>query len=442
MAALKFLLAAIVIFFITGASGVKHCCETQRISSSAYLQRGEQVQESYLLQLKRLQRYYESLSDALRSRAPDQLALLEPRAPLAHGYQILPKIIPDRPSPEPRPVRSSWYSWAWTEKLIADAREEIVRFETELESVLRFGAKAHVYERLARSYRYLQERQQNIHAHIQYNRLWQAAIAADRPSYDRATVLHDAVLERQAILDALASPAHTLLEKAFAAFRRMQISHGLFELNDHLVNREKLLARMIHAATDRVNVPAFIRVERTLAGWTFHVPVYTDVSDGEFIRIVKEQVENIWRLRHSGEHFRVVLAVSVIPVSRLYTTRPLPGTGDGIDLRQHIARFPLDGAILTTGAVTTHVYDRAIILGPHELSPRVLAHEFGHILGFKDNYFRGYKDLGNGGFQVMEVPAGHDDIMGSTATHTVRHAQFMRILQDLLKAESAAPSGL
>jgi hypothetical protein len=49
MAALKFLLAAIAIFFVTGASAVKHCCAKQRISSSAHVQRGEQVQESYLL---------------------------------------------------------------------------------------------------------------------------------------------------------------------------------------------------------------------------------------------------------------------------------------------------------------------------------------------------------------------------------------------------------
>ena len=50
-------------FFFTGASEMKHWRKTRRISSSAHLQRDEQVQESYLLHAKRLQGHHESLSD-------------------------------------------------------------------------------------------------------------------------------------------------------------------------------------------------------------------------------------------------------------------------------------------------------------------------------------------------------------------------------------------
>jgi hypothetical protein len=46
----------------------------------------------------------------------------------------------------------------------------------------------------------------------------------------------------------------------------------------------------------------------------------------------------------------------------------------------------------------------------------VLAHEFGHVLGLRDAYFRGYRDLGADGYQVMEVVADPDDIMGAPGT--------------------------
>src|SRR5437667_366411 len=61
------------------------------------------------------------------------------------------------------------------------------------------------YEKMVADYRKLAEGARNIDAHIQYNRLWQPAIARDRASYDRQTVLEHAVLERQTVVDALAS---------------------------------------------------------------------------------------------------------------------------------------------------------------------------------------------------------------------------------------------
>ena len=58
-------------------------------------------------------------------------------------------------------------------------------------------------ERLVLDYRRLCEKLRNIDAHIQYNRFWQAVIAADRAGYDRETELHDEVLERREVRDEL-----------------------------------------------------------------------------------------------------------------------------------------------------------------------------------------------------------------------------------------------
>ncbi|TMA64812.1 MAG: hypothetical protein E6J73_06325 [Deltaproteobacteria bacterium] len=106
----------------------------------------------------------------------------------------------------------------------------------------------------------------------------------------------------------------------------------------------------------------------------------------------------------------------------------MPAVGEPIDLPRHLQRFPADAAILTTGALTTHVQSYAIVLGPHPITPRILAHEFGHLLGFRDAYVRGYEDLGKDGFQILEVSTDPTDIMADPVAGSVQVKHFEMLL--------------
>jgi hypothetical protein len=434
MAALKLLLATISVFFIAGVLLIKPCCkfsgESQGLPQAP--ERSSLVQEHYRILVNRLQAYHQAISAALKVNAPDLLGLLEPPESLELGYQILPKIIADPPASEQHPrARSAGYSWPWTDRLIDGAINEILRAEEELARAVPVGSSISrgLCEKLAHRYWELREQQQNIDAHIQYNHLWQAAIATGRSAYDRETALHNKVLERQAILDVL-NAVNDALKKAPAGVGRVDASPSFGTVSTALREREKLLAREIHNATVHVSTPSFVRVEQGGPRlWILRVPFYTDIEDTDFVESAKREIERLWRLRDGADEFRVELAISHIPASRLYTENRLPQRGNKIDTHRHLDLFPTDRAVLTTGAATTHAYGRGIILGPHDIGARVLAHELGHVLGFRDAYFRGYQDLGRNGFHVMEVVADPYDIMGAPARGAILRSHFEMILK-------------
>jgi hypothetical protein len=420
----------------------RNTAEVQGVSSiPIHIERGNRVEEHYDVYAKRLQGYFESLSAVLIANAADLLPLLEPPKPLQHGYQVLPKITSATvPAAAAARAQPAWYSWTWTDELIERASLDVLHSTAELNRAATFSLlqRRRTYEKLAAGYRQMRERQQNIDAHIQYNRLWQAAIASDRSGYDRQTILYNQVLEHRALLDALKPDTASAWNRMLSGIGRIDDRQNLAEMGIGLRQREELLARAIHAETRRVSTPAFVRVEHRAAGfWVLQVPFFTDIDDQDYVRSVQETIEKTWHLRDGGDEFRVELTVSYIPAAQLYAENPPPKKGDKINPHGHVTLFPHDGAILTTGALATHVSDRAIILGPHDIAPRVLAHEFGHILGFRDSYIRGYKDLGKNGFQVMEVAAEPNDIMGAPASGAVLRRHFEMILEHFVDANSA-----
>ena len=394
-----------------------------------HVQRGDGVQEHYDDYTKRLHAYYESLVDALQSGAPELLPIVEPPNPLQHGYQILPNIVADlAPLAQVPRARSAQYSWPWTDHLIDRAASEVGRSAHDLKRALSLEPKMRqmVYQQLATSYRQMRAQQQNIDAHIQYNRLWQGAIAANRSKYDRESELHDRVLNRQELLEVFNARYTAALTKAHGTIQQMVAN--LKELSSGLIARENLLARELDAARDLfLDAPAYVRVEEQISSWVVHVPFYTDIQDRAFVQAAKRSIEDAWHLRSGKDDFRVELHFSYVSPEDFYGTEKAPHYGSHMNIQKHLEQFPAGAAILTTGAITTHVEGRAIILGPHEITTGVFAHEFGHILGFRDAYFRGYKDLAEDGFQVLEIVADPNDLMGAPATGAVLRRHYEKL---------------
>jgi hypothetical protein len=387
----------------------------------AHIERGDRVEERYKEYGKRLSKHHVALVAAVKKNVPELLGSLQPRGPILYGYQILPLILPRIAAEAPARTSPTAYSWPWTDRLIDLASVKLRASASELGRAAKAAPDKRrvILQRLVRSYQEQTRRMQNIHAHIQYNRFWQGAIARDRARYAHETALYLTVLERQAIVErATRGGARELARARPAAF------------DPSLARRAALLNQRIDRSVDHVMVPSFVELRRVNNEFIFSVPLITDIAEHAYVNAVKDTIETIWRLSDGAQHYRVKLELTHITPAALYGGKE-PASGENIDLERHLARFPAGRAILTTGARTTHVERQAIILGPHAIAPRVLAHEFGHILGFRDRYARGYQDLGKDGFQVMEAMIDEADIMGGSGSG--RGAVHRRHFLELLK---------
>src|SRR5213592_2475251 len=122
-----------------------------------YIRRGDEVEARYRAYRDRLQRFHELLSARAKRDAPALFPTIEatPPKPVLHGYQILPKLVPDAPPPSERPrAKSAWYSWPWTEQLIDRDRQKLDRLEAELDRIATLAApeRKAAYDKLVTSY--------------------------------------------------------------------------------------------------------------------------------------------------------------------------------------------------------------------------------------------------------------------------------------------------
>jgi len=373
-----------------------------------YVVRGRLVDSLQRSLAGRTAHFHDTLAVVLRRAAPDLLPRLEPPPPIATGYQLLPRLIPAS-APVAVPTKSQLvsYSWRWSETLMDRETAALERMEARLARTPVTEASHDALDSLVTDYRGLVDRKRLVDADVNYNWLWQAEIARARPIFDRATALQNLMLAQTAT-DTVAAAA---------------IARGLAE------------------SVGGVAPPPFLRFEHAAdSTWHIVVPMVTDIVDTVFVAAFRQAVEDRWHARARGNEYRVGITMQIVTPAALYCGQASgapqprvpcapPARGAAIDLQSHIARFPANVAIVTTGAGSTHfTAGRAIVLSPHDAPYSVVAHEFGHVLGFRDAYLRGYRDAGADGYVVTELVVDNGDIMGNSGAGSVRAQHFERML--------------
>jgi hypothetical protein len=382
-----------------------------------YLQRGDEVEQRYQLHRERLQRFFDTLGALLDKDVPELRETLVPPAPVPFGYQVLP-ILKSDPLPARRASRVtlSPFSWNRTDSMIDRGQQGLSVLESRLDSAARADGESRrrQYKLIVDEYKKLVDGQKLMASTIQYNRLWQSEIARFTQRYKDAKILQDDVLTRQALMDSL--------------------SLGGEHPEGNLQARSDSLTRRIAEAIRKSPTPNFVRADhRTAHEWILSVPLYTDIVDSSFVEAARVAIQDGWHVQDGDDDFRVTLDIRRVLPSQLYPNAEVPANGAHIVIPEHVKRFPPDGAVLTTGGNLTYLFGRSIILGPHAIAPAILAHEFGHILGFKDAYFRSAEDSGVDGYKVLEVILGPGDDLGVPQNGSVSRQHFEAILQERLR---------
>jgi hypothetical protein len=363
---------------------------TQSGDRPPYMREGDRIEQQFGAYRARLNTFFGMLRSMIDQQPASATAILPrlqqedapPSAGNRYGFGVLPRIVDALP-PANQPVSAFNYSWPITDGYIAGENFKLDQAEAELRNVadVSSDAKTTLIRNLIFEYRNLLSNQRTIEQYIQYNQFWQRAIAEDRTRFDRLT--------------------------------------KVYEL---LKSDEANTAQAIRDVLGRPDVPSFITVDRSEPGRVIiRVPLYTDIDDEEFLARAKAAIEQIWQAQDGETQYLLEIEIRKIMA--------LAERGARIDVRAHASQFPDDGAVLTTGAQATYsLVGRYIALAPGDLSTRTLAHEFGHVLGFRDGYIRGYRDLGDRGFEILELTSVFDDIMSAPREGHVQPAHFKLIM--------------
>ena len=370
---------------------------TLLLQAPPYAREGDRISHLFRAHRDRLEQFFEDLRSTVQRELPpadaaELLRRLEKAPPQTgvYGYGLLPRIV-DIPQP-PTPIRSFSYSWPITEGYVQAEGHKLESARSNLGRLSGSADKLALLSELVDRYGRLVRDQTTVDQYIEYNRFWQRAIAESRPRYDRLT----------------------------------QVYWMLKSGNPDM-------AASIRDVLGKPQAPRFIRVRREGTNRVvLQVRVYTDIGDARYLSEAKTAIEDAWQAEEAGVKYAVEVDLQGIAPEALYSGKDVPGRGDHLDLKLHVDLFPSDGGVLTTGAEFTHgSVGRYVALGPGDLAPRTLAHEFGHILGFSDGYVRGYNDLGERGFEILELTAFFDDIMSAPREGHVQPTHFKLLMEAL-----------
>jgi hypothetical protein len=346
-----------------------------------------------------LDRALESLRESASEHDPSLLERLDEPAPTDRppGYAILPEVLDDVPFTVITPRQRRYALKPISENFVTSFRDGRVLAERSARS----GAAT--LEQAVRDYERVSGDLDNLLDHLAYHEQWQPEATAYQAFFAERNALVADVREMVA-LEAL-EPEEVDSERLDAL--RASVAEGMSSM---------------HAAVD-------LRLERTDDGaWILPVIVHTDIVDADFRAAFVEAVEAAWNGAEAAQQSRFSLSVRLVlhEPDELYP-EGAPPHGEPIVLEDHLARFPADTLVMTTGAASTHAWKgRRMLLGPTPITPRTLAHEFGHLLGFADGYLRGYDGSPGEPFGVVfvEWTGLRNDLMGNPAGG--------RVTQDLI----------
>ncbi len=259
-------------------------------------------------------------------------------------------------------------------------------------------------ESLVVEFERLHPKLRNLDDHIDYHSMWQQAAIDDAEFFARQNRIHARAVEwnrSRASLDPQASDAARVeIAELVAPFRP---TPGL--------------TIELEASGTRV----------------LRISVATDITDTGFLEQFRRGVLAAFSESEAARarRFRVELTFDSIAPGSLYPDGP-PEIGSAVDEDAHVARFPTDALVLTTGAKRTHAFvGRYIQLGTSPIASRTLAHEFAHLLGFKDAYLRAFEGTPDDPFGCVfvEWTGLRNDLMGNSSRGPVTTAMIDQLLQ-------------
>lgn len=378
-------------------------------AQAPYVQRGDSVERRYTLHREQLEQFFKVLDTRFAQVAPELRPKLTPPADVPYGYQILPTLLPTAAwTPKPARIVLSPFSWSRTDSMIDRGHAKLGALQARYDSVERMNDSVRRvrYPVIADDYRKLVEDQKLLASTVSYNRFWQAEIARQPQFYQQQKRLQDAALSRERVMDSMSTT------------------------NENLKRRIDSLSVPIDSAIRKLPTPDFVRVEHPNAHrWTVYVPVFTDITDSVFVSRFQTAIQDAWHLHDGDDEFVLLLEMHRVPIAQLYPKGDAPAVGTHIDVQSHLARFPAGGVIVTTGGNGIYATGRSIIIGPHTIQNSALVHEFGHMLGFKDGYFRSYEDRGADGYLVLEVILDPESIVATPEHGHVRRVHFEQIIK-------------
>jgi hypothetical protein len=259
-------------------------------------------------------------------------------------------------------------------------------------------------EHLIAEYERLQPKLKNLDSHINYHSMWQQAAIDDAEFFARQNRIHARTIEWDR--------SRANVEPHASAAARMEIAELVAPFRP---------------------IPG-LHIELDGSGTrVLPVSVATDITDATFLEKFRRGVLDAFSESEAARsrRFRVALTFNRIAPASLYPDGP-PEIGSAIDEGAHVARFPDGALVLTTGAKRTHArVGRYIQLGTDPTVSRSLAHEFGHLLGFKDAYLRAFEGTPDDPFGCVfvEWTGLRNDLMGSPSRGLVTVAMIDQLLK-------------